>query len=274
MDIGKAETVHGLEQRGISFSRIGIVHPVQLDARANAEADTAGANRFCQSGQRFHHETDSVFGRSAVLVGALVAVRRQELHRQIAAGAVEFDRIDLCFACVFGSGHIFGDDTGNFIGFERAGGHGGFRHAGRSGDQIGAGDGRRRDGFGIGILVRLYRSAAHMHDLDGDLAAFRMHSVGNLAPAGNLFLAVDARRAPVPLASGRGLGAFGDDQARAGALTVIFDHDIGRFVVRSGAVTRHRGHDDPVGQFDVAKGHGGEDIAHVVSSGMGGRTER
>lgn len=65
------------------------------------------------------------------------------------------------------------------------------------------------------------RDAAHMPELQHDLAAMAMHCIGDRAPAGNLLLAVDARRVQVALAERTDLRAFGNDQPGGGTLAVV-----------------------------------------------------
>src|SRR3546814_10069897 len=67
-----------------------------------------------------------------------------------------------------------------------------------------------------------------MPELQEDSAAGPVHGIGDLLPAGDLFGAVDARGGLVALAFGADLGGFGDDQAGAGALAVIFGDQVGR----------------------------------------------
>jgi hypothetical protein len=98
-------------------------------------------------------------------------------------------------------------------------------------------------------------------ELDDDLAAGRVHRVGDLAPAGDLRVGIEARRPQIALALPRDLRGFGDDQAGPGALAVIFHVEIVRRVgARRGAVARQRRHDDAVLQFDIAHAEGREQI--------------
>ena len=83
------------------------------------------------------------------------------------------------------------------------------------------GRGHRQLAAGLEIGMR---DAAHMPQLKGDLAAGAMHSLGYPSPAGNLRLAMNARRAWIAMrlqADRRGLG---EDQARTGPLPVILGH--------------------------------------------------
>jgi len=67
------------------------------------------------------------------------------------------------------------------------------------------------------------RDPAHVPQLQCDLAAGGVDRVGDGLPAGDLGLAVDARRVQVALAERIDLGGLGDDQAGAGTLAVVLD---------------------------------------------------
>jgi hypothetical protein len=72
-----------------------------------------------------------------------------------------------------------------------------------------------------------------------------MHGRGHLLPAGDVCGSVNARRSEVALAIIRRLSAFGDDQADAGALGIIFGGQFSRRAVARlrviGAMTRRFG---------------------------------
>src|SRR5690606_8248472 len=72
-------------------------------------------------------------------------------------------------------------------------------------------------------LQRGVRDAPDMPELEIDMAAALMDAIGDLAPACDLFLRVDARRVLIALALLRHLACFGDQQAGGGALAVILD---------------------------------------------------
>ncbi len=93
-----------------------------------------------------------------------------------------------------------------------------------------------------------------MHQLHHDFATFGMDGLCHLCPTVDLLLRVNARRAPIALAFGRGLHAFGDDQPGAGALAVIFDHQVGRHIAWPRTITGHRCHDDAIGALQRAEG--------------------
>ena len=92
-------------------------------------------------------------------------------------------------------------------------------------------------------------NAADVPELGSHLAAMLVYGVGNVAPAGYLFGAVNAGGVGVALAGRGDLRAFADDQSGIGALAVVLAHQLGGNVVR---VVRpfagQRGHDDTVGK--------------------------
>jgi hypothetical protein len=53
--------------------------------------------------------------------------------------------------------------------------------------------------------------------LNGDTAVFSVNAGGDFLPCGNLFRAVQARRAGIAFSLSGNLRGFGDDQAGAGA---------------------------------------------------------
>ena len=101
---------------------------------------------------------------------------------------------------------------------------------------------------GLAMMRRIVgvRHTSRVHDLDEDMATLIMHSCGHLLPPRDMRWAVDARGREVALAIIRRLSAFGDDQADAGALGIIFGGQFSRRAVELGAVAGHRGHDQTV----------------------------
>ena len=75
-----------------------------------------------------------------------------------------------------------------------------------------------------------------------------MHGGGYLLPACDMRWAVDAGRCEVALAVIGRLSAFGDNQADAGALGIIFGGQFSRRAVELRAAAGHRGHDQAVWQ--------------------------
>jgi hypothetical protein len=89
--------------------------------------------------------------------------------------------------------------------------------------------------------------------LQKDFAAGLMHGRGDALPARHLFGRMDAGRADVTDALRADLGRLGDDQAGARALRVIGDRQWVRHVAGNRAAARHRGHDDAVGELELAE---------------------
>ena len=92
------------------------------------------------------------------------------------------------------------------------------------------------------------RHTSRVHELDEDMTALAMHGCRHFLPSRDMCGRVDAWRGEVALSVIRGLSAFGDDQADAGALRVIFGGQFSRRAVELRAATGHRGHDQTVWQ--------------------------
>ncbi|CAM5654515.1 Serine/threonine-protein kinase PknD [Streptomyces californicus] len=83
---------------------------------------------------------------------------------------------------------------------------------------------------------------------------------------------------PEQAEGGRGLDAFGDDQAGSGPLSVVGGGGLAGHAGSVGAAAGHGSHGDPVGQCPLADGYGAEQVGHlgfllgVVVSVGGGRS--
>src|SRR5271168_902226 len=93
--------------------------------------------------------------------------------------------------------------------------------------------------------------AADMPELHEDAPAALVHAVGDLFPARDLLLGIDAGRVLIALALLRNLSGLGDQEAGGGALTVIVDRERARHHAgRHRAVARQWRHDKAVGQVE------------------------
>lgn len=223
----------------------------------------------------------AVLQRAAVLVVARIGLGVDELVDQVAVGAVELDPVEAGVegvACGLG---IVGDDLPDFLHCQcarrRVLDHlaaAGLRSAALGIDEdLHAFGHQRRGGHrgGVARLQRGVRDPADVPELGEDAPAGGVHRVGDLAPAGDLLGAVDARCPGVALALPADLGAFGNNQAGAGALAVVLGHQRGGDFATGGAGTGHRRHDDAIGEGQVAKGIGAEqhdgDLAREAGRG-------
>ena len=125
----------------------------------------------------------------------------------------------------------------------------------RAVDREGAG----RDDPPAAVDVRV-RHAAAVHHLQHDPAAARVHGLGHAPPAGDLLVADDAGLADEGLPLLVGVGALGDDQPDAGPLRVVLDDEVAGDAGGARAHAGERGHDDAVGELEVAEGHGAEQV--------------
>jgi hypothetical protein len=86
-----------------------------------------------------------------------------------------------------------------------------------------------------------------MPELRENVATARVNCVGHLSPRLSLLLVVDSRYAIPALRLLANPGPFADDQAGAGTLRVVFDHELIRDVPRIlGAGASERSHDDAI----------------------------
>jgi hypothetical protein len=144
------------------------------------------------------------------------------------------------------------DDSGNFRGVERA--RRDIRLHAVERPRLARGrDRRRRDRQRAIGLQRRVRNPPDMPELEKNPPAGFMHRIGDELPAGDLFGAVDARRAGIAEPLRGHLAGLCDDQTGAGALRVISGVEFSRRVARSGAIARHRRHHDAVRQIKRAE---------------------
>jgi hypothetical protein len=118
-------------------------------------------------------------------------------------------------------------------------------------------DGAGRDGQ-LAVQEDRIGNAAHVPQLRHDQAAGRMHGGRDLAPALDLLGRPQPRRVGVAHALRRDGRGLGQDQARAGALGVVLDHQVVGHPARVGMHARQGRHDDAVGQRQVADAQGFE----------------
>src|ERR1700751_5299347 len=83
----------------------------------------------------------------------------------------------------------------------------------------------------------------------GQPAAGRVHGGGDTFPPGDLFGAVNARRARIADALRRDLCGFADDQSGTGALGGVSRVERPRYIAAAGSITRHWRHHDSIGQL-------------------------
>ncbi len=99
-----------------------------------------------------------------------------------------------------------------------------------------------------------------------------MHSLGDLAPAGDLLGRVQARGVLIALSLGRHLSGLRDDQAGRGALGVVGGGQFAGYQPRACAIAGQRRHDKTIGECQAPKGVGLEKrlVGHIASaSGVG-----
>ncbi len=113
---------------------------------------------------------------------------------------------------------------------------------------------RRSDRSTVVRGVVRVRDSPHVHQLNEQEPPSGVHRIGNLPPSGDMVIRVDAGGVQVPLAVGRRLRAFGDDQPERCALTVVRGHQWARGAVSFGAVSGHGGHRQAMWKYHAPEG--------------------
>ncbi|SVJ78982.1 Uncharacterised protein [Klebsiella pneumoniae] len=240
------------------------MHVVDRAPGRQAQADALGTDRGDQRVDDLQQEPRAVLQATAIGIAASVAGAGEELVDQVAIGAMQFDQVEAGVervAC--GADEFVADPADVFQGHfpRRVGGRHGPAALAIGDEHLGLGlDRRGRDRRLAAGLQRAMRHAPDMPELRGDQSAGGVHRLGDLAPAGQLRLAVDTGGVGVALAEAGNLRALADDQPGAGALRIVESVQGGRHVarlLRPGA--GHRRHDDAVAQGQVAYGERGEE---------------
>ena len=146
-------------------------------------------------------------------------------------------------------------DTRNFIQLKRA------RHRGIHADRIAVfitqgrtgicAQGRSGDRSLAARLNAAMGDTTGMPQLDRNAALFSVNARGDFLPCGDLFRAVKTRRTRITFSLSGNLRGFGDDQARACALTIVFTHQWSWDVARlNAAQTGKRSHKHAVWRSD------------------------
>ncbi|MNZ89279.1 hypothetical protein D3C78_1081910 [compost metagenome] len=268
MDVGHADLVEQLGRRQIGRLRRVVHRALQGSERCQAYADALLADHRGHRLDHFAEEAQAVGQRAAVLVGAVVGLGVDELVDQVAVGAMQFDSIETGVQCIARGLGVVADDAVDFLDSQRAR-CGVLDHLADAVLRPTAFDidehlhtfrdlRRGRYRRGVARLQGGVRDPSDVPELGEDASAGSMHGVGNLAPACDLLGAVDARSPGIALALAADLGAFGNDQAGAGALGVVLGHQLGGDIAGGRARAGHRRHHDAVAGLDLAEGVGGE----------------
>ena len=247
MDVNELQRIQSIDDVVEQRLRIAVDDVVRGRHRRDADAGTAAADFGGDGLGNLQHQPRAIFDRTAIGVGALVGAVLGELIEQVAVRAVNLDAVKTGFDGVGGCALEVVDDTGDFAQFERA--RRGHIGEGAADKGFGFGlNGRWRDRYAVIRLQRGVRNPADMPELDVDVAAALMNAIGDLAPARDLLLGVDAGRVLIALALLRDLTRFGDQQAGGGTLAVIFDGKRIGYEACHGTVARQWCHHGAIGQ--------------------------
>ena len=265
MDIGQTFAADERHQRAVGFLGIRVGDVVEGHVRRQLDTDATGARHRDHRVERFDDEAGAMGRTAAIAIGAGIAARRQELHRQVARCRMQFDTVEARVERTPGCGRVLGNHAGDLADLQRARRHV-ILHAGqRIRLALGSDGGRRHRGRTVGQHRRV-GDPARVHDLRDDLPTPGMHGIGHGFPARDLRVGMQPRRAEVTLAHGRWIGTLADDEACARPLRVVGGHQRAGHARHVGARARHRRHHDAIGQRDAASLKRGEQVvSHAVS---------
>jgi hypothetical protein len=174
----------------------------------------------------------------------------QELVDQVAVRRVDLHPVEAGRQGVGGGALVIGEQPGDLGDLQRAWRVIGLL-AGIGVRLVRGRDGRGRDRLLAAQEVRVDQPA-HVPDLADDLSAAVVHGLHDGPPGIDLLVGPDPRRERPAQTLLGDAGGLGEDQAGAGALRVILDHERGRHVLAGGAAAGERGHEDPVLRLDGA----------------------
>ena len=250
--VREPERIKRSQQGAECLLRIVVVEIVVGVAGTDPEADAVCAVDVRHGARYLNEEADPAGDRPSPVIVAMVRSGRQELGRQVAAGAMELHAIEAGLEREFRAAHIVGDHGGDLVAVKGPRGI-----AGLHGAAVDVGvhpqtssDSRGRNRLGIGRLVGRHRDPADVHHLHHDRATLGMNRLSDPSPPGGVVAAHQPRRSAIALAVLGRIHALGDDHPGAGSLTVVLDHDVGDRSVGGRSCAGHRRHHDAISEFD------------------------
>lgn len=255
VQVRQLELLEPLDQ--VAELRHRVLHAHALEARVRAQADTSpvGADSVDDGLRHLEPEPRPVLDAAAPLVVTLVARVLRELVDQVAVCAVDLDAVEAgLLDCVARRGSVVGDEELDLVLGQGAG----------LGRVVGHLDrGRGHEVVALGLEDGGVGGAAERPQLHVDVAAGRVHAVGDLLPGGELGVGVEAWDVGVAAGARGDEGGFGDEEGagHAGALGVVFLDEGQLDVVVVGAEAGQRGHDEAVGELIAADLEGLEELA-------------
>jgi hypothetical protein len=187
---------------------------------------------------------------AAIFVSPSIGRLVEELRQQIEVVRLDLHAVEACNHRVARSASVVGHGPADVVPCHRTRHDGGNVARCRDGYLPGI-DVGGRDRLRAAAQVRM-RNGARMPELGDNAPAGSVDGIGQAAPAANLLFGPQARRIrpTEPLRADR--DPFGHDQAGCGALGIVFGLQRGRhLVIRPGAHSGKRRHDDPIGQIEI-----------------------
>ena len=267
-----AARVQGARQHEALRQVPAALHPV---AGGDADADRhAGGHRGLDRVEHRQHQPHAVLQRTAVIVVALVAERRQELVQQVAMRRMHLDQVQAQARRAAGGLGEGGDDAIDAGLVERA--------RQRAGGVVG--NRRRRDHLPAARIAVRDRATAGFPRLERRRLAPRvrqLHADRHRRPAAHRGqrprergfggVVVQAEVGPADPAGGLNRGGLGDQQAGAGLRqrAPVLDMPVVGLTVDRRVLAHRRDH-DAVRQLQRAQRQRGEQVAHADPPGKAG----
>src|SRR5258706_11073637 len=200
MQIRKTKRIERFDRVAVQRHWIGLTAAIGNAIGRQPYADAVGAPHLDRGLGDLDQKSHTVLDRAAILIGAQIGVRLQELLDQIAIGAMDLDTIEAGLKRIARGLPVGIDHAGDLAGLERMRrliGHG--LSVSRHRLQVSRSRPRRwRDRQHAAGLERGVRNASDMPELEKNHAALGMNGLDDLAPAPDLMLRIDAGNTGLP----------------------------------------------------------------------------
>ena len=233
---------------------IAVIDALRCAVGRKSDAHPTRAPYRNQPFEHFAHETNAVAGAAAVIVGPQVGAVAQELVDQVAIRAVRLHPVEARFLGVLRCVAVIVDHPRDFVA----------RQSPRWFEQLGAerrvgiarcASRRSRDGRLAAQEIGV-NHPPHVPHLQHDPSAGIVDRGGHFFPAFDLRVVPDAGSRWPAQPFNADAGGLGDNQPRAGALAVVFDHHVVGHRSGRSATAGQRCHQDTVGRLDRAETDG------------------
>ena len=263
MEIGEAAPCQRFRRCRIGFARVRVFRAARPALRRKADAHAVCRQDLAHRIDDLAHQAQAIVETAAIVVGPVVGGRADELVDQVIVRAMHLHPVETRIGGAFRGVAKIVDQTRYLIGPQGAG----FLERYLRPVLVPVADERLAVGCpgtgghrlaAIGLEHRM-ADRADMPELAKDAPTGIVNRIGHRFPAFDLVFGKDAGGPGIALPLLADLGRFADDQACTRPLRIIERMQSGLLVrFRFGAAAGERGHEDAVGRFESADGHGVE----------------